>query len=224
MKKKKEELKEEVIEEKKKTKKEVIEKNETTKKKVKEKEENSKKEKIEDNEKAKKEIKEGIKRHKKEKQEEKVEVEEDNTASENIKQEKVSKILKKAKENGKITYGELATELDDVNPEQIDEVFDEFEKLGVDLLKEECLSSEKYNKIVKVLEIKEKMLDGLYDKSDKMALYVDKLRKAQIVVNNTLYEGVTCELNNLKMETSLVKNVTVKMVANRIAVYENEIS
>ena len=56
---------------------------------------------------------------------------------ESIRKEKVNKILKKAKENGKITYGELATELNDVNPEQIDEVFNEFEKLGVDLLKDD---------------------------------------------------------------------------------------
>ena len=42
-------------------------------------------------------------------------------------------ILKKAKEQGSITYGDLAKELDDVNPEQIDKVFDAFEALGVNL-------------------------------------------------------------------------------------------
>ena len=47
--------------------------------------------------------------------------------------DKVKKIIEKAKENGKITYGELATELDDTNPEEIDKVFDAFEDLGVDL-------------------------------------------------------------------------------------------
>ena len=47
--------------------------------------------------------------------------------------EKVQKIIEKAKENGKITYAELATELDDTNPEEIDKVFDAFEDLGVDL-------------------------------------------------------------------------------------------
>ncbi len=50
-----------------------------------------------------------------------------------ISDEKVQKIIEKAKENGKITYGELATELDDTNPEEIDKVFDAFEDLGVDL-------------------------------------------------------------------------------------------
>ena len=54
-----------------------------------------------------------------------------------LKEEKVNSILKKAKEKGKITYGDLATELDDVNPEQIDKVFDAFEELGVDLLSDD---------------------------------------------------------------------------------------
>ena len=48
-------------------------------------------------------------------------------------EDKVQKIIEKAKENGKITYGELATEFDDTNPEEIDKVFDAFEDLGVDL-------------------------------------------------------------------------------------------
>ena len=43
-----------------------------------------------------------------------------------LKEEKVNNILKKAKEKGKITYGDLASELDDVNPDQIDKVFDAF--------------------------------------------------------------------------------------------------
>lgn len=50
-----------------------------------------------------------------------------------IKDDKVNNILKKAKEQGSITYGDLGKELDDVNPEQIDKVFDAFEALGVNL-------------------------------------------------------------------------------------------
>lgn len=48
--------------------------------------------------------------------------------------EKVDDILEKAKQKGSMTYGELASELEDVNPDQIDKVFDAFEKSGVDLL------------------------------------------------------------------------------------------
>lgn len=54
-----------------------------------------------------------------------------------ISKEKVADILKKAKENGKITYGELAHELENTNPEQIDRVFDAFEELGVSVLKDD---------------------------------------------------------------------------------------
>ena len=51
--------------------------------------------------------------------------------------EKVLKLLKVAKEKGKITYGELAAELGEANPEEIDKVFDAFEELGVNVLKDE---------------------------------------------------------------------------------------
>ena len=64
-----------------------------------------------------------------EKQIAKKEEKQDNVATD----EKVQKIIEKAKDSGKITYGELATELDDTNPEEIDKVFDAFEDLGVDL-------------------------------------------------------------------------------------------
>ena len=59
-----------------------------------------------------------------------------------ISRDKVADILKKAKENGKMTYGELATELEDTNPEQIDKVFDAFEELGVDILRDDDLDVE----------------------------------------------------------------------------------
>ena len=51
--------------------------------------------------------------------------------------EKVETIIKKAKENGKLTYGDLATELDNVNAEQIEKVFDAMEEMGVDVLKDD---------------------------------------------------------------------------------------
>ena len=57
-------------------------------------------------------------------------------------EEKLNKIIKKAKEKGKITYGELASELDDANTEQIDKVFDAFEDMGVSVLKEDDLDLE----------------------------------------------------------------------------------
>ena len=81
--------------------------------------------------------KETVKKEKKLK-EEKLEVKEQENEKETkddeqIKNEKVDKILKKAKEQGKITYGDLAKELDDANADQIDKVFDAFEEMGVSL-------------------------------------------------------------------------------------------
>ncbi len=81
----------------------------------------------------------------KKKEEENVQIEEKNVKQndelvdeENNKtKEKVSSILQKAKEKGKITYGEIATELEDVNPDQIDKVFDAFEEIGVDILQDD---------------------------------------------------------------------------------------
>lgn len=73
--------------------------------------------------------------NKKEEKSAKIEEQENNIKEEHsiANNEKVQKIIEKAKENGKITYGELATELDDTDPEEIDKVFDAFEDLGVDL-------------------------------------------------------------------------------------------
>lgn len=79
-----------------------------------------------------------------------------------IKDEKVNNILKKAKEKGQITYGDLATELDDVNPEQIDQVFDAFEELGVDLLSDDL---EEEPDIEDLKEVENLKLDEITDTS-----------------------------------------------------------
>ena len=89
-------------------------------------------------------------------------VENEEIADEEKRKNKVEKILKRAKENGKITYGELATELNDINPEQIDKVFDEFEKLGVDLLKDEFDEEPDEEDLKEVEELK---LDVITDTS-----------------------------------------------------------
>ena len=131
--KKKTKSEEKVVKKENKTKKEEINKKNESKKKVNEedkgKQDVAKKSKTE--KKSKEENEETKENTKKEKLEEKIEKEEKN--AEDIKNEKVDKILKKAKEQGKITYGDLAKELDDANPDQIDEVFDAFEEMGVSL-------------------------------------------------------------------------------------------
>ena len=81
-----------------------------------------------------KKVKTEIKEASKEKADKKEKKHEENSEEEN---NKVKQIIEKVKSKGKITYGELASELDDANSEQIDKVFDAFEDLGVDVLQED---------------------------------------------------------------------------------------
>ena len=73
---------------------------------------------------------------------------------EEIANNKVYNILKKAKESGKITYGELASQFGDVTPDQIDKVFDVFEELGVDVLKDDTDDEPDIEDLEEVEEIK----------------------------------------------------------------------
>ncbi len=156
---KKEIVEEEVKKTKKTTAKKEVENKEKTKKQISKKETKKKEE-------LKEEIKEEIKKHKKEtaKQisikediENKKEKKEENNAENNgekgkLKEEKVSSILKKAKEKGQITYEDLAKELDDVEPDQIDEVFDAFEEIGIDLLSDDDFEEEPDDEDLKEVE------------------------------------------------------------------------
>ncbi|MBE5805212.1 MAG: RNA polymerase sigma factor RpoD [Clostridiales bacterium] len=72
--------------------------------------------------------------------------------------EKVMNIIKKAQKDGKITYGELATQLGDVNTEQIEEVFDTFENIGVNVFSEE-LEEPDFEDLEEVEEIKLENID-----------------------------------------------------------------
>ncbi len=58
-------------------------------------------------------------------------------AEEDLEKEKILKIVNVAKTKGKITYGELAAELGEANPEEIDKVFEAFEEIGVNVLKDD---------------------------------------------------------------------------------------
>ena len=73
---------------------------------------------------------------------------------EQIEQEKIKNILKIAKEKGKMTYGELASQLGDINPEQIDKVFDAFEEIGVDVLKDDIDEEPNLEDLEEVEDIK----------------------------------------------------------------------
>ena len=76
-----------------------------------------------------------IKEEKVEKEEKKEEVKKETPAD--SEKDQIQKIVSNAKAKGKITYGELAAELGEANPEQIDKVFEAFEEMGVNVLKDD---------------------------------------------------------------------------------------
>ena len=106
---------------------------------------------------------------KKENQEIKQEVIEETQEQENsenkIKEEKMNNILKKVKEKVQITYADLAKELDDVNPDQIDKVFDAFEELGVNLSEEDELDLDEEPDLEDLKEVEDLKLDEITDTS-----------------------------------------------------------
>ena len=116
-------------------------------------------EKIEKIEKVRKKAHKKAEEVKQTKKEENVEESEE---TKKLKEEKVNNILKKAKEKGQITIGDLASELDDVNPDQIDKVFDAFEELGVDLLQDDM---DEEPDIEDLKEVEDLKLDEITDTS-----------------------------------------------------------
>ena len=99
--------------------------------------------------------------------------------------EKVKNIVKKAKANGKITYGELAKELEDTNPEQIDKVFDAFEEMGVSLLNDDF---EEEPDVEDLKEVEELKLDEITDTSfegisvdDPVRMYLREIGKIPLL-------------------------------------------
>ena len=70
---------------------------------------------------------------------ENVENKDEKNNNKEVSDEELNNIIKKAKAKGKITYGELASELDNANTDQIDKVFDAFEDMGVNVLKDDDL-------------------------------------------------------------------------------------
>ena len=105
--------------------------------------------------------------------------------SEKTDTEKINNIINEAKQNGKITYGDLATKLNDVNPEKMDEVFDEFEKGGIDLLPDDFDEEPNVEDLKEVEELK---LDEITDTSfegisvdDPVRMYLREIGKIPLL-------------------------------------------
>lgn len=97
---------------------------------------------------------------------------------------KVQDILKKAKEKGQITYGELASQLEDINPEQIDKVFDAFEEFGVDVLKDDLeepdLEDLQEVEDIKLEDINTMNFDGI-NIDDPVRMYLREIGKIPLL-------------------------------------------
>ena len=99
--------------------------------------------------------------------------------------EKVQDIVKKAKAKGKMTYEELAKELENTNPDQIDKVFDAFEEMGVNLLNDDF---EEEPDIDDLKEVENLKLDEITDTSyegisvdDPVRMYLREIGKIPLL-------------------------------------------
>lgn len=135
-------------------------------------------------------------------------------------QETVNKIVEKSKD-GKMTIGELANQLEDTNPEQLDKVFDAFEEIGVDLLQDE-LDEPDIDDLKEVEDIKLEEIDlnagidGInVDDPVRMYLreigkipllsYEEELELAQKVLEGDEYAKQRLAESNLRLVVSIAK-------------------
>jgi len=109
-----------------------------------------------------------------------------NKPDEEIRKNKITNILEKAKTQGKITYGELASELEDVNPDQIDKFFDAFEEIGIDVLKDDLDDEEpdmedlKQVEDIKVEEINLNNFEGI-SIDDPVRMYLREIGRIPLL-------------------------------------------
>ena len=97
---------------------------------------------------------------------------------------KVEQIVKKAKEKGKITYGELAKELENTNPEQVDKVFDAFEEMGVNLLNDDFEEEPDIEDLKEVEDLKIDEIDTNFEGisvDDPVRMYLREIGKIPLL-------------------------------------------
>ena len=100
-------------------------------------------------------------------------------------QEKILSILDKAKQNGRITYGELAAELGEVNPEELEKVFDTFEEMGINIAKDSDLMEPDLDDLKDVEEVKLEEVDLVniegFNIDDPVRMYLREIGKIHLL-------------------------------------------
>ena len=99
--------------------------------------------------------------------------------------EKINSIVEEAKQKGNMTYADLATKLNNVNPENLEAVFNEFEKGGIELIPDEL---DEEPDIEDLKEVEELKLDEITDTSfegisvdDPVRMYLREIGKIPLL-------------------------------------------
>ena len=129
--------------------------------------------------------------------------------------EKINSIIKEAKENGKMTYGDLATKLNDVNPEEMDSVFDAFEEIGVDLLPDDFEEEPDLEDLKEVENLKldeitdiEKAIDDVVQAYEREKLNTRKFEILDLLdkdLENDQKKELEKELSNIIIRLAKIK-------------------
>ena len=113
-------------------------------------------------------------------------LEKEENKKENISKTKILEILKNVKNKGNITYGELASQLGEVEPEEIDKIFEAFEELGISVLKDDDdllepnLEDLENVEEIKLEDLEASTLDGI-NVDDPVRMYLREIGKIPLL-------------------------------------------